>query len=495
MAWRRYRRDLSGLACISPRARLTTSPMLLAASTFDRDKAELLAIAFLAGTGLWAGVLMVLSGLTTPPDVEPASSGLEVGGDESPAVVGTLTNGWRFDRSAAAATLIDLTARRVLVIDQIGLDQFTVAVAPGGPSNLTPYEAKVVRLVKESGHGDPVLLAALTLPDDATGTAWFDDFERTVRNEMRSAGLSRPRWAPWMRAVMTAVAVPPALALASAVTLIPESREGNGDDGNPWALVLIIGFAVIGAFQGVMQRLQAERDTPAGVAAAGRWLGLEANLRDAGGFGDLPPTAIAVWDRYLSYATTFGLTSTILRLVPLAPESPTEAWSNESGRWRVVHIHYPRRKAMRGRIPSVLLFQGIVALLIGVAAARGYRPLVDWIERELPADQRDSLDLIRRIAWVIAVAVAVPALAWGWVATLRALLDIGRSRTTEGKVLRNRPPHLAVDDGRRDRITAFVVLVPGRGHGEGERVRVTHSPYLAYVRAIEPAAEPVEPPG
>ena len=103
---------LVALACISPRARLTTTPMLLAATTFDRDKAELLAIVFLAGTGVWAGVLMVLAGLTTVPDVEPASSGLEVGGDESPAVVGALTNGWRFDRSAAAATLIDLAARR-----------------------------------------------------------------------------------------------------------------------------------------------------------------------------------------------------------------------------------------------------------------------------------------------------------------------------------------------------------------------------------------------
>ena len=97
---------------ISPRARLASTPMLLAATTFDRDKAELLALLFLAGTGLWAGVLMLLAGLTTVPDVEPTSSGLEVGGDESPAIVGALTNGWRFDRSAAAATLIDLAARR-----------------------------------------------------------------------------------------------------------------------------------------------------------------------------------------------------------------------------------------------------------------------------------------------------------------------------------------------------------------------------------------------
>jgi hypothetical protein len=469
--------------------------MLLAATTFDRDKAELLAVVFLAGTGVWAGVLMVLAGLTTVPDVEPLSSGLEVGGDETPAVVGALTNGWRFDRSAATATLIDLAARGVLLFDQIGLDQFTVAVAPAS-TNLTPYEANVVQVVRDSGHGQPVLLAALTLPD-ATDTAWFDDFDRAVRDELRASGLSRPRWAPWMRAVMTVVAVPPAVAAGWAVTLIPNDGEGT-DDGLPWAVIAIIGFAVLAAFQAVMHRLRAERDTPAGVAAAARWLGLEENLRDAGGFADLPPTAIAVWDRYLGYATAFGLTRNILHLVPLAPESPTEAWSNESGRWRVVHIHYPRKKAMRGRVPSVLLFQGIVALLIGLAAARGYRPLVDWIERELPDDQRERLDVIRQVAWVAAVAIAVPALAWGWVATLRALLDLGRSRTTEGRVLRNRPPHLAVDDGRRDRITAFLVQVPGRGHAEGQRVRVTHSPFLAYVRSVEPAPPPAEagaPPG
>ena len=235
-----------------------------------------------------------------------------------------------------------------------------------------------------------------------------------------------------------------------------------------------------------MQRLQSERDTPAGVAAAARWLGLEENLRDAGGFADLPPTAIAVWDRYLGYATAFGLTGNILHLVPLAPESPTEAWSNESGRWRVVHIRYPRRKAMRGRIPSVLLFQGIVALLIGLAAARGYRPLVDWIERELPADQQDSLDTIRRVAWVLAVAVAVPALAWGWVATLRALLDVGRSAPPKGACSATATRTSRWTTARRDRITAFLVQVPGLSHGEGQRVRVTHSPYLAYVRSVEP---------
>ena len=45
-----------------------------------------------------------------------------------------------------------------------------------------------MRLVRESGHGEPVLLAALTVPDDATGTAWFDDFDGAVRDEMRSVG-------------------------------------------------------------------------------------------------------------------------------------------------------------------------------------------------------------------------------------------------------------------------------------------------------------------
>ncbi len=468
--------------------------MLVAATTFDRDKAELLALLFLLGTAVWAGVLMMLAGLTKVPEIEPAPSGLEVGGPETPAVAGTLTNGWRVDRSAATATLVDLAARGVLAFERVDRDEFTVAVVPDGPThNLTPYEVAVVRLVRDSGHGEPVRLEAVTLPDDASGAAWSRRFEGAVRDEMRAAGLSRPRWAPWMRTVMTIVAVPPAIAVAAALSLIPEDANATEpDEGFPWVVAVGIVIGVVVAFQAVLQRLQSERDTPEGLAAASRWAGLEENLRGGEGFADLPPTAIAVWDRYLGYATAFGLTSTILHRLPLLPESPTEAWSNESGRWRLVRISYPKPSRMRGRAPSTLLFQGIVALLIGLAAARGHRPLVDWIEEELGADLEEHLDLTRTVVWVVAVAVAVPALAWGWVATVRALLDLGRSRTTEGRVLRHRPPHLAVDDGRHERVKAFTLQVPSGGAAEGRRVRVTHSPYLAYVRAVEPA--PAKPP-
>ena len=156
-----------------------------------------------------------------------------------------LTDGWRFDRSAAAATLIDLAARHVLVIDQIGLDQFTVAVAPDATTNLT----RVRGAGRAAGPGLGPRRAGAAGGADAARRrhrhGLVRRFHHAVRDEMRSAGLSRPRWAPWMRAVMTAVAVPPALARAWAVTLIPEDGEGGSDDGIPWALILII--AVRGA--------------------------------------------------------------------------------------------------------------------------------------------------------------------------------------------------------------------------------------------------------
>ena len=49
------------------------------------------------------------------------------------------------------------------------------------------------------------------------------------------------------------------------------------------------------------------RDTPAGSAAAARWLGVADYLRANDSFRDTPPAGVAIWDRLLAYGTALGV--------------------------------------------------------------------------------------------------------------------------------------------------------------------------------------------
>src|SRR5205823_3532007 len=179
---------------------------------------------------------------------------------------------------------------------------------------------------------------------DAQAQSFHKSFRKAVAADARERGLSRSRWSKAMTALVGAVAVAPALLAAGALVALPDAyKSSSSSSDNPvGAFIGIALFSWIG-LMALFRSLRAERDTPEGLRIAGRWLGLRENLEADGTFPSLPPTAVAIWDRYLAYAVAMGVAVTTERSIPLGAESDTEAWSSVGGRWRVVRVRYPQR--------------------------------------------------------------------------------------------------------------------------------------------------------
>ena len=109
--------------------------------------AATLGIAAALAFGLWLLVFAAFAVATRARSPEPAPPTLDLPGDEPPAVVNMLTNGWAVGREAVPATLLDLAARKVLAIEELGPDNFVVRVGSRTPPPLTPYEEQVLRHV------------------------------------------------------------------------------------------------------------------------------------------------------------------------------------------------------------------------------------------------------------------------------------------------------------------------------------------------------------
>jgi hypothetical protein len=440
-----------------------------------------IAVGFAIATIAWFAMLALVAVATRTPDVEPAAAGLELGGEQTPAVAGLVTNHWRVPRAAATATAIDLAARQVLTIGEPSPGHYTLGIGTAAAVGLQPYEELVVALVRRVGDGAPVPFEALTMRD---AVPWFDRFAKAVVKDARASGLSRPRWSRAITVLMTVLAVGPAVLFSALASdqLRDSSTSSNDDAGQLAFAYFMIGFTVL---LGIFHSLRAERETAEGLAVARRWLGLRDNLREGGAFADLPPTAIAVWDRYLGYGVALGVAVTTARLLPLGPEPDDEAWSRETGEWRLVHISY--RKVVPpgwGKPPWKVFVLGALSTAIGVAGLIVLLPIVE----DARADTSLS-DAVEPAVFGFAFAFVIVVFGAGAViGTLRLLLglsDIRRSREVSGTLVRLRSPSFAVDDGTDDHIHAYVSLLP-QGHlVQGSRVQVTVSPRLGYVRAIE----------
>ena len=58
-------------------------------------------------------------------------------------------------------------------------------------------------------------------------------------------------------------------------------------------------------------------------------------------FPTLPPTGVAVWERYLAYGAALGVARSAVAALPMGAESDTRAWSAYGGEWREVRVRYP----------------------------------------------------------------------------------------------------------------------------------------------------------
>lgn len=460
-----------------------------------------------AGVALaaWLLLLGLFALATRARTPDPGPEALELPGDEPPAVVAMLTDGWEVDREAVPATLIDLAARKILAIEGVGPERFIVRLRPNASTaGLTFYEQQVLSHVRELASGDgTVPCEALTTGPEDSSKAWWKRFQASVVEDARARGLSRGRWSKWMLTVLGAAALVPSVLVALALVVTPP--KDSGDDENP--VGAFIGITAIAWFglMAVPTKLRAERDTPAGREAAARWLGLRDHLAATGGFDEAPPASVAIWDRFLSYGAALGVAGGAVRALPLGSESDTEAWTAYGGHWRVVHIRYPKRLPPGwGKKPLLATAIGLAGLAGGLFVGRIFFPLMG----QGLSDLFDSMR-VEGLAPLDLVAIgilALPTIALSVLVVRSALMlaaavpDLLATREVEGVVLRVRrhekASYLAVDEGSGTKVRAWIVAPPlldGAGLSQGGPVSATVTPRLGYVSRLSRIPDAAQP--
>jgi hypothetical protein len=399
------------------------------------------------------------------PRAEPATPEL---GEEPPAVVNLLANRWRPDEDAAESTLLGLAARRIIELRQPGNDpmQTTIHLREGAEAGeLLPYERRVLDRVRGLAVNGVIPVTALTFRNEHNAKQWTRRLHGEVTADARSRGLSRRRFSRETISALVAVAAVSATGLFLAAGHYALSDDDPDTDLGGAVWVGVVAFAVLA---GIAGSRRGERDTPAGRAAAARWLGVRDWLRGHEEFADLPPAAVMVWDRYLPYGAALGVTHTASAVLDLGMGDRRLVWSSYGGHWRRVRVRYPRLWSRYGRTVPSLLLPALLSVLVGALLVR---------YRELPAElDLAGADLVSRLALLVGVLL----LARGGYRAVRALVDLATTRTITGEVLwrevwrsksqgenrpsvlrrpRNPPTHwldyLAVDDGSAARTTAW----------------------------------------
>jgi len=310
-----------------------------------------------------------------------------------------------------------------------------------------------------------------------------------------------------MTGLLAVTALAPSVLAALALLVLPTTdSSGNRGDDNPIGAFLGITAMVEVGLLAIPGKLRAERDTPEGRAAAARWLGLRRYLSEDGTFSDAPPAAVAVWDRYLSYGAAMGVAAAAVRALPLGSESDKVAWSHQGGRWRMVRIDYPKRIPPGwGRHPVLASAIGLASLGVGLFVARiFFPPMLDEASRLLDSTRHQGvhpLDLLGVALLGIPTVVTAIWLVRTGAMLVAAVPDLFTRREVDGLVLRirshDKQPYLAVDDGTRTEIKAWLVepaVLYGAGLSQGDGVRATVSPRLGHVYSLTGIPAAATPP-
>lgn len=439
--------------------------------------------------------------LATRPARPPTGPAVPDLGDEPPAVVNLLANRWRLNEDAAESTLLDLAARGYLELRQPGADptHTTIHLRPAGatadPAALQPYERRVLERVRGLAVDGVIPVTALTFRNAHQAKVWTRRLHREVVADARARGLSRRRLSPTLTAGLIAVAAVSAGGIfLAALRLTLRDDSGETSPMFPfWAGAMA--FLVLA---GIATQQRGERDTAAGRAAASRWLGVRAWLRAHEDFADLPPAAVAVWDRYLPYGAALGVTHTASAVLDLGMGNRRLVWSSYGGRWRRVRVRYPRFWSRYGQgVPSLLL-PALFTMIIGGLVIRYHQVPTDFGTVNDP-ELRRNLDLVAQII----LGLGVLLVARGGYRAVRALTDLATTRTITGEVLwrevwrtrsqgKNRPrkpwlDYLAVDDGSADRTTAWGLPrdVADAGCRDGDTVTIRVRPWSRRVVEVQ----------
>lgn len=448
---------------------------------------ELLVVA--AAVGIWLLLLGAVLAATRPADVDPLPANADIPGDEPPAVVSLLAGRWKLNEDAAESTLIDLAARHWIELRQPGNDPTHTTVHlleyPGGrPLNdqqpLTQYEEMVLARVRSEAVDHVVPITALTFRDLGEASAWATRLHGLVIEDARARGLTRRRFSPLLVMVLSTLGFVPAALLA----LVIMERSGEVGAG-PAA-----GLISWGLLSGLAGRPLGERDTPAGRELAARWLGLQAFLRNDEAFAELPPSAVTVWDRYLSYGDALGVTRVCSALIDLGMGDRKRVWSSFGGGWHRVRVRYPKFWGRYGATVPRVLIGAAGVLVVGVFLLKAFGSQgFEW------PDSLDSLlgdlPILLGLYLVIRGLYRLGRLAFDLLAP-RVLsgevlwVELWKSTAeTEDKPSRPLVHYFAVDDGTDERMTAWALPSDWYGRARpGDLVTITVRPWTRRVTEL-----------
>jgi hypothetical protein len=431
-------------------------------------------------------VLYALARLITRPLPLRSAPATQDLGEEPPAVASLLANRWELTEDAAEATLLDLAARGYLEFRQPANDpmQTTIHLREADPSAtpLLPFEMLVVGRIRQLAVGGVVPVTALTFRDAKEAESWGKRLRVAVVAEARKRGLSRRRFNPGIVGFLTVaalgVAVPFYWAVAHYMALNPDSSSDSPLADAVIAPLMPAAF-VFFALTTYAARYPGERDTKLGREVAARWLGLKQWLRGDDGFAELPPAAVAVWDRYLAYGAAVGTTRVASAVLDLGMGDRKLVWSSFGGEWHRVRVRYPKFWPRYGKRGWILTREAFLALLIGGVLVKFFgKP------REILAEPLELKDDTLRwftLGERLAVAVGVVLIALGAYKMIRNLIDLTVPRVLTGQVLWVQAwgegvAYLAVDDGSRDRTNAWAKPNPLGGR-PGDTVQIKVRPW------------------
>ena len=396
------------------------------------------------------------------PPVGPRTLDL---GTEPPAVASFLVHGFRVTDDAVPATLIDLAARNVVDIEERGPGVFYVRLRAPGDVPLTAYERRILDHLRQNARDGVVPAGALTTGPQHQSARWRRGFVAEVVADAQARGLSRDAVGSPAFGVLTAASAIPAVLVAAAWEL------GAG------AVVVAGAIASLGWIKG----RSPQRETPEGMEAASRWLGVRAELAENPVFATYSPLTVELWDRLLAYGAALGVASGASRPLPMGVESDTDAWSAYGGAWRRVRVSYPRYWPPGwGTDPVVALIAGLAVVVgCGLLLYLGAPALLD-------AGAFGAVPLtIACVSVVVGVAVVLMA-ASDWRTAAEVTGPILRLRTFgDDDDLRY---YIAVDDGTSNAIRALRVK-PARYEGleQGQVITARLTRNLRCVRWVIPA--------
>jgi hypothetical protein len=447
---------------------------------------HLLGILILLGSvGGWFALYGMCLLLTRPAQPQPMPPTQDLGPNpEPPAVVSLLANHWDINEDAAESTLLDLGARKFLEFRQPGDDpvQTTVHVRVPNPAGLNAYESRIFHRVSGLAVGGVVPLTALTFRDTSRAAGFAKQLRAEVIADARQRGLSRRRFSPAIVGTLTAAALVAGagVALAALVGLRVKSGDLRGL-GAAW----LFSSAILGAVGG---RNVGERDTPAGREVAARWLGVKSWLHNTEAFGDLPPSAVAVWDRYLAYGAAVGATRVSSAVIDLGMGNRRRVWSSFGGHWHRVRVSYPRFWPRYGRTAPPMITKALFAGGIGLVLLYYWTKAVARIAGQSFVSGHPMARFADPVR-TIGLGLGLVLVAYGGYVLVRMVIELAAPATITGQVLwmqvwrstgggENSPPrpvlhYLAVDDGSAERTRAWALPTTMSGRcSDGDTVTV-----------------------